>query len=201
MRASGMDAFRVTGWIVEGTVGRASVKVITPTPLAAAIGRWQGESISPEPLTQLFVGNWMVMSDTRDEYRDHAEAIFQARGRVLIHGLGLGCFLKAILAKSEVTHVDVVEIEQDVIDLIGPYFASDPRVVIHQGDAYAYQFPRGTRWDISWHDIWGDKNCDDLEGHARLSRRYGGRVEWQGCWAHHQLLRQRRWEKTQWWSR
>lgn len=195
----GFDAFRVTDWIVPSELGRARIDVIEASGTSAFLASLQGESIRDgDRMTRLSVGRRLVMSDTRDEYRDHVEAIHRATGRVLIHGLGLGCYLRAILQKPDVQHVDVVELEQDVLDLVGPYFADDARVHFHQGDAYTFTFPKGVTWDAAWHDIWADKCSDDLEGHARLNRRYARRVGWQRCWAHHELLRNRRWEKEQW---
>jgi hypothetical protein len=189
---SGWDNFRVTGWIAPSELGEAKVDVVTPTGLSAFLGGVKAD----KPLTRLFVkGHGMVMSDSHDEYRDHAYAIRRAKGRVLVHGLGLGCFLKAILSKPEVSHVDVVELSQDVIDLIGPYYDRSfgtGRVTFHQGDAYDFRFPKGTRWDVAWHDIWTDRCEDDLAGHARLNRRYARAADWQGCWAHEELLSYRR---------
>lgn len=192
------DDFRVTGFINESTHGRASVSLVK----AGALETFRSRGVrAGDVATSLTVNNRLLMSDTRDEWSDHWEAINKASGRVLIHGLGLGCYLKAILTKPEVTSVDVVELEADVLALIGPYYASDPRVHLHHGDAYTFTFPQGATWDVAWHDIWADKCTDDLDGHARLNRRYGRKVGWQGCWAHPELVSRRRWEKTQWWSR
>lgn len=197
----GFENFRVTGLIEPADLGRASVSVRDVDRFSAAVAQARGEYVREgDRITGLYVANKLVMSDVRDEYRDHAYAISQAYGRVLIHGLGLGCYLKAILAKPEVLHVDVVELEEDVIALIGPYFADDPRVHIHQGDAYTYEFPKGTTWDVAWHDIWADKCTDDLALHAKLNRRYGRKVSWQGCWAHEYLLYRRRQEREPVWS-
>lgn len=194
------EDFRVTGWIKEGELGRAKISVGEVDRFSALRASLHGESLNEgDKMTRLFVKGKLVMSDTKDEYYDHLDPIRHAKGRVLIHGLGLGYFLKAILAKPEVEHVDVVEFEEDVVALVGPYFKDDPRVHIHVGDAYTFKFPPGTKWDMAWHDIWADKCSDDLEGHAKLNRRYGRSVSWQGCWAHEEILdQQRRYLRSGW---
>lgn len=154
-----------------------------------------GRDVPAGVYTRLKRGNSTIMSDTPSEIRDHFEPIFQAKelgGKVLINGLGLGCILKAVLSFSNVTHVDVVELEQDVIDLVAPSYTFDQRVHIHRADAYDIQWAKGTVWNVAWHDVW-DSICEDnLEGMAKLHRKYGRRVKWQGSWCKCECLRQRR---------
>jgi hypothetical protein len=127
-----------------------------------------------------------IMSNTPDELYDHKEFLKEARGRVLINGLGLGVALRAILLKRTienipaVSEVTVVELSRDVIDLVGPSFREDPRVTIVQGDAYEYQ-PTG-RYDTCWHDVWPDITSDNIPGMKKLHRKYGRYAEWQGSW-------------------
>ena len=64
--------------------------------------------------TRLMYRGEVVMSDTPAEIRDHLEVIREAKGRVLLNGLGLGVVLNAILHKPEVQHITVIEISQDV---------------------------------------------------------------------------------------
>lgn len=191
---SRFDDFRVTGFIQPGEQGVARVQVDTVDGFGALRAAIKYEDVREgDEVTRLLVNNGLVMSDTRDEYRDHAFLGIEAKGRVLLHGLGLGCALKLVLAKDEVEHVDVVEIEQDVIDLIGPYFTDDPRVNLIHADAFeqAKRWPRGTKWDAVWHDVWASKSVDDLAEHARLLRSFARRAGWQGAWAHEELQRLR----------
>lgn len=150
-------------------------------------------------------GDWYtMMSDTPDEANDHAEVIHMAwqwGGRVLIHGLGLGCVLSAVLASPHVTHVDVVEINEDVIALVGPYFQSsvdEGRLTIHHDNCATKRWTPGTRWSIVWHDIWSqiseDNLLDDSEAewgisYATMHRKFGGRCIWQGSWG---------WKQARW---
>lgn len=146
------------------------------------------------------------MSDTDAEKRDHYEPVHamqraQAK-RVLINGLGLGMVVGAALALDHVEHVDVVERDERVIRLVGSWY--DPeRVTIHHADAYeqAKAWPKGTRWDVGWSDIWQDLCTDNLPDMTRLRRSYGGRCAWHDCWGRHllaELHRQERRETGYW---
>jgi hypothetical protein len=134
-----------------------------------------------------------MMSDTPAEIHDHAYAIYKAQelgGRILLNGLGIGCILKATLSFPNVTHVDVVELEQDIIDLVAPSY-TDPRVHIHHADAYTIQWSKEDYWSVAWHDIWGDICSDNLQGMAKLHRKYGHKVQWQDSWCKYECKRQR----------
>lgn len=196
MSGNGYDAFRVTGFVLPIERSDVSVAVVTPaeTEDQARLLTMTGNGYvrSGESYTVLRTSGRLQMSDTRDEYRDHSWFIHQAHGRVLIHGLGLGCCLKAILAKDSVTHIDVIEKNTGVVEYVGQFYTADPRVNIVCADAFDYTWPSGSRWDVVWHDIWPDKCEDDLAEHTRLLRSFGRRAGWQGAWAHEELLRYRR---------
>lgn len=124
----------------------------------------------------------VVMEDSFRELRRHLPIWMAAHGRVLKTGLGLGCVVRGLLAVPEVTHIDVVEIDQKIIDVVGAEFAGDPRVTITHGDALELR-PDGRRWDFAWHDIWTEGN-DGLQGlHARMMRNLHPVVGQQGAWA------------------
>lgn len=145
----------------------------------------KGRPITPGTYTRLR-HDWrgVIMSDTPAEIRDMRHAIHRAKGRVLVNGLGLGVYVMAVANKEEVDHVDVVEIEQDVIDLVGPHLNAKfgERVSITRADAHAHSWPEGTRWDYAWHDIWDSICADNLEGMAKLHRKYGKQTDLQDSW-------------------
>lgn len=157
-----------------------------------------GRGCPPGTYTRLRRNGYVVMSDTAAEVRDHFEPKIQMQRReakrVLIHGLGLGMVLQQALRMDHVEHVDVVEIDPDVIELIGPHYTAmaGGRLHLHEGDAYTYKFPVGTTWDIAWHDIWDTLSQDNLELMATLHRRYGSKVGWQGSWGKAFLKYERR---------
>jgi hypothetical protein len=114
------------------------------------------EFIPPGRYRRLSNGWDVVMSNTPMEIRTCQDFLERATGRVLINGLGLGMVLHAILQKDDVTHVTVIEKEQDVINLVAASFANDPRVEIIHADAMMYCPPAGVTYNACWHDIWPD---------------------------------------------
>lgn len=196
-----MDDCRVA--VPEGTVGewavsRFTIAKETPGTLYYAL---HGRPIPPGTYTRLTrggtgIGN-VVMSDTPAEVHDHWDILYQLRRaapdtHVLIHGLGLGMVLGVALRNPSMAHVDVVEIMPEVIALVGPTYTADPRLTIHEGDAFTYQWPKGQRWNIVWHDIWNALCTDNLEEIAKLHRRFGRRCAWQGSWGKELLRVERR---------
>lgn len=163
--------------------------------------RSAGRGIHPGTYTRLTGDGRIWMSDTPAEWGDHLNAVFEIRRpatrRVLINGLGLGMVLKAALACEHVEHVDVVEFDQRVIDLVGPHYLTDPRVEIHHADAYAIKWTPGVRWDVAWHDIWPEIVTTNLPEMTKLHRKYGRRVGWQGSWCRERLQYYARQERAQ----
>lgn len=133
-----------------------------------------------------------MMSDTPAEIRDHLGFIHRATGRCLLNGLGLGVVLKAILAKPEVTHVDVIEIEQDIINLVWNTYKDRGRVALYHADAYTIQWHKDARWDCAWHDIWSSLCTDNLPEIAKLKHKYAHRVLYQKAWVEDLLRSYRR---------
>lgn len=132
----------------------------------------------------------LVMSDTPAEMSDHRAAVRKATGSCLINGLGIGMVLKNILLKDDVTDVTVVEISQDLIDIVSPYY-QDKRISFVCSSAFDYKPPKGKRYDMVWHDIW-DYICEDnLKEMTNLHRKYGRRTDWQGSWCKSECKRNR----------
>lgn len=157
----------------------------------------------PGTYTALKINGALWMSDTDAEKKDHLPALWAMQSweakRVLINGLGLGMVLKAALAMDHVEHVDVVEIDERVINIIGPHYTKDSRVQIHHADAYEQmsRWPTGTRWDVGWSDIWLHASTDNLADMARLRRSYGRRTDWHDCWLRETLVSIQRKEREE----
>jgi hypothetical protein len=122
-----------------------------------------------------------VMEDSRTELLQHMPIWLAARGRVLVTGLGLGCVVRGLLASPRVELVDVVEIDADVLRVVGPEFAANPRVRLHHADALTFD-PPGERWDFAWHDIWTEGPSHLQHLHVQLIGRNRGRCGRQGAW-------------------
>lgn len=126
-----------------------------------------------------------MMSDTPAEVEGHLRVIREIKkrgGQILLNGLGIGLVLQAALRCENVTHVDVVEIDQDVANLVWPHYAADPRAQLHLGNALTVKWPKGTRWQVAWHDIWPAITSDNLAEMGILNRKYRRAADWQGAW-------------------
>jgi hypothetical protein len=137
------------------------------------------------------------MSDTPSENVDHMDPIRQAQavgGHCLVTGLGLGLVTEALLAISAVSKVTALEIEPDVIALVGPTLQErwGDRLEIVQADALEWKPPRGERYSVVWHDIWLTICGDNQDSMTRLKRRYGRRADWQRCWREETVRRSNR---------
>jgi hypothetical protein len=181
--------------VPEGNSGPWSVKRFTVVPNARGLFSFalKGRPIPPGEYTQLIhERRGCVMSDTPAEMSDHYDFVQQAKGNVLLNGLGIGMALNAILKNKnegrQVERITVVEIDRDVIDLVGPHYGVDPRVEIVHASAFDYQPPKNMRYHAVWHDIWDFICPDNLVEMAALHRKYGRRTDWQGSWCRAECL-------------
>lgn len=106
--------------------------------------RMEGRGTPVGQYTKLTRNGSLWMSDTRAEFFDNMRFLRKAKelgGRVLVNGLGLGMVVGHLLECPEIEHIDVVEIDEDVIRLVAPSFECD-RVTVHHGDALDMKWPR-----------------------------------------------------------
>lgn len=138
--------------------------------------------VPPGRYTQLLHNDELIMSDTPDEIANLDPFIRHARGMVLINGLGLG--LAIALTSHKVEHFTVVEIDADLIDLVGPHWRAQlgPRLDLQHADAFRHTPPRGARFNAVWHNIWPTICADNLPDIKKLRKKYQRRAVWQGCW-------------------
>jgi len=132
-----------------------------------------------------------LMSDTGMERYTNLEVVREARGNVLIAGLGLGMILVPILAKPEVNAVTVIEIEPEVIELVvpqlQPVFTDEEwaKLLVINADILEWRPPARTKFDTIYFDIWPTVCDDNLEEMEKLHRSYGQRKNpgaWIGSW-------------------
>lgn len=191
--------------VPPGQVGTVRVDHKTLTPKQAS---W-------ESLQHLFAGTyWMapaagtyarliidkrlVMSDTPMEHLTNYEIVSHAHGDVLIFGLGLGMILHPLAVMPEVTSLTVVELNPDVISLIGPTLPTDKPITLIEGDALTWVPPPGQRYHTIYFDIWPTLDEDNLPLMGQLQRRAhrwkvkADPVAWVGCWSRPWLLKQQR---------
>lgn len=170
--------------IPDGEHGEAKVESFYVSEKDSFFSQIRGDTVKPGHYKRLYVGGKLMMSDTSKEFRDHMHFLHQAKGDVLINGLGLGCCLQVVLNKPEVTSVTVIERSSDVIKLVGPSF---PEAKIINDDAFTWKPEKGQTFDAVWHDIWPDICADNLPEMHKLHRRFGRKSDWQGSWSRETL--------------
>ncbi len=96
---------------------------------------------------------WMY--DIYHERIMNERVVREARGDVLIAGLGLGMILHPILAKPEVRSVRVLENSKHVVRLVMPSLqrvAGTEKLTLEMADAEKWQPPAGVQFDTIWLD-------------------------------------------------
>ena len=137
-----------------------------------------------------------VMSDTPAEISDLFSLALNAKGEVLIAGLGLGIALDLVMQDKDVNHVTVIEISEEIIDLVGDHFKDKygDRLTIINADILEWKPPKDVHYDYCWFDIWDNICTDNLKDMTKLKRKYAKKAERKGFWAEMECLRaQRRW--------
>jgi hypothetical protein len=113
-----------------------------------------------------------VMSNTDMEERTNMEFVRKANGDVFIAGLGIGLIILAIQNKDEVKSITVLEKYSEVIGLVKDQLPLNSKVKIIQGDVFEYDFPKGTKFDTVYFDIWNYINEDVYEEMKELKKKY-----------------------------
>ncbi len=121
-----------------------------------------------------------VMEDSLRELRRHLPIWLRAKGRVLVTGLGLGCVVRGLLASPRVEHVTVVEIDRQILRIIGAEFEDNSRVRLIHGDALEIDLKE--EFDYAWHDLWTDGETHLQVLHMQLLKRFMEQVDYQGAW-------------------
>lgn len=145
--------------------------------------------------TKLVRGKTVVMSDTPSEIIDHLQFIHSAHGNVLVAGLGLGMVIQALLRKETVTHVTVVELSIDVINMVGDYYKNlfgDKLTIVNQS---IFDYTPTEVFDFGWFDIWDEICSDNYEQMKRLNRKFGKSIQVKEHWSMPEIKRMMREEK------
>ena len=135
------------------------------------------------------------MTDAHLEQRTNRELLYQARGNVLLAGLGIGLVLPPILEKKEVDSVTVIEQNADVIALVAPHFK---KVKVVCADIFEWEPPAKTKFETIYFDIWENICVDNLEAMAVLHkkfRKYRAKGGWMESWCRGQLKVEERRER------
>lgn len=126
-----------------------------------------------------------VMEDTPKELNTHLNFVLKAKGKVLITGLGLGCIVRGLLCKEEITKITVIERDKSVLSLVVPHMPKDERLNIIEADAIKWTKNNTENFDFAWHDVWNDKDNNEKPLpliHLQLILNLINTVKRQGAW-------------------
>lgn len=155
---------------------------------------------------RLHVNGELMMSDTRMEKNSNLDFVRNAKGKVLIAGLGIGVILKNVLDKlkdKRITEIVIIEKYQDVIDLIAPYFEKYKNIKIVCADIFDWRPEKGTKFDTIYFDIWPNICQDNLEEMAKLHQAFKGykvKGGWMDYWMKDYLKAQKRRDERHAWG-
>lgn len=151
---------------------------------------------------RLSVDGELVMSDTNMEKISNYEFIKNANGRVFIAGLGIGLILHNLrekVTKGEITEIVIMEISQDVIDLVSPYYKDLPIKYV-RANVLEYKPTKKDIFDTIYFDIWPSISTENLEEIRLLHNRWKFRRNknnpnsWMNSWMKEHLQSIRRTE-------
>lgn len=160
--------------------------------------------LSAGDYVRLVVNGELMMSDTDMEKRTNAEFIANAKGRVMIAGLGIGLILENLrdkIANGVVTSIVVYEKYQDVIDLVGHRYKDLP-IEIRCEDIMTYRPKKGEVYDTIYFDIWPTISTDNLDDMRKLHLRWKShktKDAWMNSWMRDHLRRMKRRESRYYW--
>jgi spermidine synthase len=191
------DYDNIVDVVPEGKQGVAEVQHFIVTPSMAKIHNRENRRnfvnhVEAGRFARLLIDGKLNMSDTLMERRTNARLVHFASGRVLLFGLGLGLVLRPLLLKRDVESVRVVELEQDVIDLVGSHYWHR-KLQIVQGDAFTYKPAPGETFNTIYFDIWEKLGDHDIFlEQQELQARYRKYLQphgdnWMDSWMSHEI--------------
>lgn len=96
--------------------------------------------------------SWML--DDPPHWRAMEIYANNAKGKVLVAGLGLGLYLQALKENKDVERVTVVEQSSEVVQLMESHLPTLPGFSIALGDFYEFLDKDFTSWDTILVDLW-----------------------------------------------
>jgi hypothetical protein len=176
-----------------------SEKEASFSAMRAAVTANRHEEVDAGKYVRLMINNSLVMSDTSMEKRSNLGFIWNANGKVFVAGLGIGLILIPALREEKVEHIEVIEKNPNVIQLVENPLREfltknqNKKLTIFEGDVLEYKPAKGCTWDTIYFDIWADICTDNLEEITKLKRKFARRLNranpacWMGAWKEEEL--------------
>lgn len=140
--------------IQHATIPKGTEMIVVSMRNAIMMGEQPCQLISDTDwvIHKLRSGGDVLMSDSPQETFLLNKGVKDAKGNVLIGGLGLGYVASKIIAKPNVKSVTVVELEKDIIDMVQPYI--DDRIKVIHMDLFKYLESGVAKFNYAYFDIW-----------------------------------------------
>ena len=145
-------------------------------------------SVAKGSYVRLMENSETWMSNTDMERRINTEFKMEARGNVLIFGLGIGAILEWLGDEINKLNITIVEKNQDVINLVAPYLPDNIKVVC--GDAFEFVPDEDQKFDTIYFDIWINICEDNFEQMKELESRaksWANPGAWISSWSKNEI--------------
>jgi hypothetical protein len=193
--------------IPEGKKGQFEIKhfelsedFVRKEKLRAIFNGTYGEvfQLAPGKYVKLVGRGSLWMSDTDMEKRTNEGFVINAKGDVLIAGLGIGLIIAAVIDNPEVKSITVIERYQEVIDLVLPYLPGNSKLKVIAADINTWAPEPSQKFDTIYFDIWATisaGNYSEMKLLSRKFRKYLSKGGWLNSWRLHDC-QQRQYEEN-----
>jgi hypothetical protein len=139
------------------------------------------------------LGRIMTTSVLVNYPQERDKLYHEVEGEVMLGGLGLGLDISICLSRPEVTSIEVWEKDEQLIELISPFYPDD-RVTFVYGDVYAGP---SRNYDCIWMDIVQDDDPEHYPALCILRDLYTPRArKWFTTWGWDRIFSNWRFEHT-----
>lgn len=185
--------------LTPASQGVAQIDHMEVSEFESSMSSIRGDYCRPGTYARLLINGGTWMSDTLMEQSSNYDVVLNARGHVLIAGLGIGMVLLPILRKPTVTQVTVIELYPDVRDLVVPQLQKVltaeefAKLTVIIGDIETWRpEKRGRQFDVIYFDIWKDICGDSGEQMKRLRKTFARYLKaggWAASWMQDRVKR------------
>lgn len=129
-----------------------------------------------------------MMSNHETETITNQKFLDNAKGDVLVFGLGLGVIIFPLLLDESITSIDIVEIDLSLIEYVGNIVSKqdiNQKVKIINGDVFKYHESLKKSYDTIYLDIWefvGEKELLEIEDLHKTYHKFLNKNGWIDSW-------------------
>lgn len=114
-----------------------------------------------------------MMSNHEFETLTNQKFLDNAKGDILIFGLGIGLIVFPLLNEDDVNSITIVEVDSGLIDEVFPIIIkNDPKSKVNVYLSNAFEFETDMMFDTIYFDIWSDINQQAFSEMKFLSERF-----------------------------